>query len=235
MKAKLVSVIIPVYNGAKYLAEALDSVFAQDYRPIEVIVVDDGSTDDSATIAQSYDQVIYLHHENQGNVVARNIGLKHCSGELIAFLDADDLWVPDKLTQQTAYLESHPQAGVCFGRMRNFLQEGTLRPCWAEEGSFTGDLVAYAMGTLLTHRSVFDSVGEFNTSYSNSGADFEWLICAKEAGILIGMIDDVFLLRRIHESNMSHNLECRQTMNNYRIQLVKAVLDRRRKNSAPSN
>ena len=115
---KLASVIIPVYNGELYLAEALDSVFAQDYRPIEVIVVDDGSTDGTATVANEYSQVHYLHQPNQGPPVARNTGLSYCTGDLITLLDADDLWVPGKLSMQVAYLEAHPEAGCVIGKIR---------------------------------------------------------------------------------------------------------------------
>lgn len=163
-KPKLVSVIIPVFNGELYLAEALDSVFAQDYRPIEVIVVDDGSTDDTAAVARRYSHVYYLHQPNQGPPVARNTGLSHCKGDLIAFLDADDLWVPGKLSMQVAYLEFHPEAGCVIGRMKNFLQESIPRPSWVNDSIFSDNPDAYSLGSMLAHRWVFETVGQFNTS-----------------------------------------------------------------------
>src|SRR5213078_156464 len=107
----LVSVIIPVYNGARYLRAALESVFAQTYRPIEVIVVDDGSGDDSGVIAQSFPDVHFIHQENQGVAAARNHGFDAARGEFIAFLDQDDLWTPEKLKVQVNYLLNHPDVG----------------------------------------------------------------------------------------------------------------------------
>jgi glycosyltransferase involved in cell wall biosynthesis len=126
IEQNLVSVIVPAHNAEKFLAEALASILAQDYRPIEVIVVDDGSTDGTATIAQAYTDVRYVFQKKQGAAAARNAGLAICSGALIAFLDADDLWVPNKLSRQSAYLDEHPEA-VCvsgktfLSRKRNVL------------------------------------------------------------------------------------------------------------------
>src|SRR6476660_1471039 len=107
----LVSVIIPVYNGTCYLRAALESVFAQTYRPFEVIVVDDGSLDDSGVIAQSFDDVRYIHQENQGVAAARNNGIEVARGEFLAFLDQDDLWTPEKLKLQMGHLLSDPELG----------------------------------------------------------------------------------------------------------------------------
>src|SRR6185369_6617714 len=103
----LVSVIIPVYNGARYLGAALESVFAQTYREFEVIVVDDGSVDDSGVIAQSFPEVRYIHQANQGVAAARNHGIEAAGGEFFAFLDQDDLWNEDKLKRQVEFLLSH--------------------------------------------------------------------------------------------------------------------------------
>ena len=92
MQPKLISAIIPAYNAERYISQAIESVLAQPYRPIEIVVADDGSTDGTAAIAKSYSAVRYVYQPNQGPPVARNAGLAHSSGELIAFLDADDFW-----------------------------------------------------------------------------------------------------------------------------------------------
>ena len=92
----LVSVIIPVHNGGRHLRAALESVFAQTYRPFEVIVVDDGSVDDGGVIAQSFPDVRYIHQGNQGVAAARNNGIEAAHGEFFAFLDQDDLWTAEK-------------------------------------------------------------------------------------------------------------------------------------------
>src|SRR3982751_2380169 len=107
MELPLVSVIIPVHNGAKYLRAALESVLAQTYSPFEVIVVDDGSVDDSGVIAQSFNDVRYIHQANQGVAAARNHGIEAARGDFFAFLDQDDLWTPEKLTFEVDHLLSH--------------------------------------------------------------------------------------------------------------------------------
>lgn len=119
----LVSVIVPFLNGGKFIREALESVFSQTYRNWELILVDDGSTDSSTEIARQYAElhpgkVRYLEHEghrNRGQGASRNLGMRGAAGELFAFLDCDDVWLPQKLEQQVAILNLHPQAGMVFG------------------------------------------------------------------------------------------------------------------------
>ena len=100
LDSPLVSVIIPVYNGEKYLRESIDSIFSQTYTPIEVIVVDDGSTDQSKAIARSFPQIRYLFQNNSGHASARNRGIRAANADYISFLDSDDLWLPEKLLLQ---------------------------------------------------------------------------------------------------------------------------------------
>ena len=108
-----VSVIIPTYNSGRYIKEAIDSVLAQTYTNYEIIVVDDGSTDNTSQIVQAYgDRVHYFYQENQGVAVSRNRGLRESQGEYIAFLDHDDVFFPDKLSEQICCLEQHPEAGI---------------------------------------------------------------------------------------------------------------------------
>jgi len=105
----LVSVVIPVFNGERYLRDAVQSVLDQRYAPLEIIIVDDGSTDGTATVAQSLPEAVsYLHHTNQGPAAARNRGIEQARGGLIAFADADDLWPPAKLELQLPYLINEP-------------------------------------------------------------------------------------------------------------------------------
>lgn len=112
---KLVSVIIPTYNRAPYLARAIHSALAQEYSPIEIIVVDDGSTDDTSQVIASFrDQIISVRQNNRGVSSARNTGLKMARGEYIAFLDSDDFWAKEKLSEQVKALEEHPDCNVCY-------------------------------------------------------------------------------------------------------------------------
>ncbi len=120
-----VSVIIPTYNRAAYLLEALESVFAQTFEDYEIIVIDDGSTDDTRRVVQPLvdsGKIRYVYQENQGESAARNHGIRLAEGEYLAFLDSDDLMRPTKLEKQVAYLDAHPEAGMvhsCFERFNN--------------------------------------------------------------------------------------------------------------------
>ncbi|MCG6908815.1 MAG: glycosyltransferase [Deltaproteobacteria bacterium] len=109
----LVSVIIPTYNRGWILREAVESVLAQDYGALELIVVNDGSTDDTAVILETYEGIVVVHQARRGVSAARNRGVERARGQLIAFLDSDDLWLPEKLSVQTAFFRDHPETEVC--------------------------------------------------------------------------------------------------------------------------
>lgn len=110
----LISVIIPTHNRGRMLTEAIDSVLAQEYRPVELIIVDDGSTDNTSEVLQNYGPCLSrIRQENRGVSAARNAGISAASGEYIAFLDSDDLWLPQKLASQAAFFDHHPEALIC--------------------------------------------------------------------------------------------------------------------------
>ena len=110
---KLVSVVIPTYNRAELVLKAIDSVLCQTYKNIEIIVVDDGSTDQTAQELAVYgDRICYLYKENGGVSTARNHGIRHCKGELIAFLDSDDIFLPDKIAKQVSFIDENPGFGL---------------------------------------------------------------------------------------------------------------------------
>src|SRR5690606_20987586 len=113
----MVSVVIPAYNVGPHIAEAIESVLAQDYPQVEIVVVDDGSKDDTAeVVATRYPQVSLIRKENGGAATARNAGIRAARGEFVAFLDADDIWLPGKLTAQIDYLRAHPDVAMnCTG------------------------------------------------------------------------------------------------------------------------
>jgi glycosyltransferase involved in cell wall biosynthesis len=227
---QLISVIVPVHNGVRFLGDALASIFAQDFRPIEVIVVDDGSTDGCCAIAQSYPQVQYVYQQTQGSAVARNRGLAICKGEFIAFLDSDDLWLPNKLSIQAAYLAMHPEVGCVSGKMKNCLDPGVTCPPWIDPCTLLQSFNAIQLGTILARRSLFGAVGEFNPVYSQ-GQDLEWFIRVKESGIPVRSHAETVLLRRIHESNISHN---QSKLAEGRLRMLKESIDRRRSAGTPT-
>jgi glycosyltransferase involved in cell wall biosynthesis len=225
----LISVIVPVYNGEKYLSEALESVFAQDYRPLEVIVVDDGSTDGTAAIARRFPQVCYIYQVNQGPAVARNAALNSSRGDLITFLDADDVWAPNSLLKLADYLARHPGEDAVFGMILNFLEAGMKCPPWIDPATLEQSRDQHHLASMLARRSLFEAVGQFNCMY-RLGEDLEWLFRLKESGKAVGSLAETVLLRRVHESNISHN-QSRQAQ--IRLRMLKESIDRKRRPATP--
>ena len=198
----LVSAVIPVYNGERYLAEAIESVLAQDYRPVELVVVDDGSTDGSGDIARSYPLVRYIRQSHQGVSAARNAGIAAARGEFIAFLDADDVWTPDKLTVQMGYLLAHPDVGFAFARQRFLCEQGIEAPPWFRQDLLAQDHVGFMPSTLVARKAVFERAGGFDTALRR-GEDTEWLLRARDCGVQMGIVQETLLLRRVHSGNVS--------------------------------
>ena len=201
----LVSVVIPVYNGERFLFQAIESVLAQDYAPLEVIVVDDCSTDDSGLIAQSYPQVRYFRHEeNQGPAVARNTGIAAAGGEYLAFLDSDDLWMPTKLSQQMEVHRRHPEIGYSIVYLKHFVESGMVSPTWMRDKFLQNAMPGHLPSALVVKRDVFERIGVFDPSYSPS-EDSDWFFRAKDAGVPMMVVPETLLHRRIHNTNLTAN------------------------------
>lgn len=203
MSPALVSVIVPVYNGERYLDATLRSIYAQDYRPIEVLVVDDGSTDGTAAVARAFPEVRYFHRRNGGPAAARNTGLEHAQGELIAFLDADDLWLPGKLTLQVRYLQEHPDIRFVLTRQRVFLEPGIRKPAWVREELLANDSVAWLPSALVARKSLIIEIGGFDTRVQLN-EDVEWFFRARERGVQVGVIPEILLHKRVHDRNAGY-------------------------------
>ncbi len=215
----LISVIIPVYNGEKFLAETLESIFAQNYTPLKIFVIDDGSTDGTAGLVSTYgDRVHYIYQENQGPAAARNRGLELGDGELIGFLDADDIWLPGKLQKQIDYLHFHPSVGVVATRMEVFLSEGASWIFGLNRAYWESRPPGLLPSTLLCRRNVFDSVGCF-AEKMRLAEDTDWLFRVKEKGIPIGVVDEVLVRKRIHQTNLTRASLPSDTMDTLRNSL----------------
>ncbi len=199
----LVSVVIPVHNGERFLAEAVRSVLAQTLADLEVIVVDDGSTDTSAGIAGSFPSVRCIRLENKGVAAARNEGLRAARAERIAFLDQDDLWLSSKLERQVALLSRDPGSDCAICLEKFFIEPGTERPHWVRGEALETPVVAFEPSALLARRRAFDTVGLFDESY-RLASDADWFFRARDLGIAIGVVPELLLLRRIHGDNESH-------------------------------
>ncbi len=115
----IISIIIPCYNHGNYLEEALESIFSQQYEAVEIVVVDDGSTDNTKAVVEKYNHVKYIYQDNKGLSAARNIGIKNCSGHLLVFLDADDWLLPGALKTNLAFFESHPDVAFVSGGFKS--------------------------------------------------------------------------------------------------------------------
>lgn len=208
MKSPLISCIVPVFNGERYLGETLDSILAQSYRPLEIIIVDDGSTDGTAAVANSYGQSIrYLWQPNCGEAAARDQGLKIAQGELIAFLDADDLWHPEKLTRQSARLRERPEIDLCFTSFRNFW----IPELAEEERRYQAHPLSqlqsgWSISTLLTHRAAFTKFGNFvDDGWTLGSESMIWYLRAAERGAVIEVLPEILMYRRFHVTNVSRN------------------------------
>jgi glycosyltransferase involved in cell wall biosynthesis len=209
----LVSVVIPVFNGERFLREAVQSVLDQKYSPLEIIVVDDGSTDGTANVARSL-PVRYLHQTNQGPSAARNRGIEHAQGELIAFADADDLWPLAKLELQLPYLTEDVE--IVMGRIQQVFS--------SSEEEFGEPAFSVNLGSAVIRKTVFDRVGLFDETMRYS-EDVDWFMRAREAGVAIMTIDAVTLFYRQHEENMTRG---KSTSELNVLKALKRSLDRRR-------
>jgi len=226
----LVSVIIPVFNGERFLREAVQSVreavhvLDQKYSDVEIIIVDDGSTDGTATVARSlHETVRYLHQTNQGPAAARNRGIENAKGSLIAFADADDLWPRDKLELQLPYLISDPEIDIVLGRIQQVRLSETVNGETRAE-AFGEPAFSVNLGSAVVRKSVFDRVGLFDETMRYS-EDVDWFMRAREAGAAIVTIDAVTLFYRQHEQNMTRG---KSTSELNVLKALKRSLDRRR-------
>lgn len=221
----LVSVIVAVYNGERYLADALTSILTQTYRSLEVILVDDGSTDGSAAIAKSFPEVRYYFQENAGVGAARNHGVERGNGQFFAFLDADDLWAPEKLTRQMAAFAANPDLNMVFGYVQQFYSPELSAEERARISHGGEQLSGYVAGALLIKREALLHAGPFATHW-RVGEFIDWYVKAREQGMQSLLLPDVVLRRRIHTRNMGIREQSSRT--DY-ARIIKASLDRRRK------
>jgi glycosyltransferase involved in cell wall biosynthesis len=206
-EAALVSVIIPVYNGERYLGAALESVLTQTYRPVEIIVVDDGSTDNTAQVVQAFARrctvpLRYFHQENQGPAVARNRGIAKAAGDWSAFLDQDDIWLPPKLERQLALLRQTSEAGYVLVLQQFFLDAGFPRPSWVRLELLDKPQPGFIPSCLVVRRSLWGEIGTFATDLVTS-SDVDWFFRAHDARVPFVNVPEVLVRRRIHARNQS--------------------------------
>lgn len=197
-----VSVVIAAYNAEQYIAEAIESVLRQSSPASQIIVVDDGSTDGTRKILETFSgRIALLTQENRGQTAALNRAIGGAQGKFLAFQDADDLWAEQKLEQQLAALDAEPELGAVFGLMKQFISPDVP----AESRAAIQPAVEIAPGEIRTcmliRRSEFDRVGPFDSAYRGGVSFVEWLGRAKRMGLKIRMLDHVTVYRRLHLGN----------------------------------
>jgi glycosyltransferase involved in cell wall biosynthesis len=224
-QTRLVSVIVPVYNGEQFLAEAIESVLAQSYPSYELIVVDDGSTDRTPEIARSYPLIRYVYQTHRGSASARNRGILTARGEFLAFLDADDLWMPHKLSLQMMAFEIDPNLEIVTGYVEQFV-DPEFEPPTAQRYTFpNAPIPGYSPIAILIRRSLIDKVGLFDESYKSAEV-ISWFVEAHEKKLQILILPDLVARRRIHGNNLS--IMNREVRNKDTMQVLKNFMDRKR-------
>jgi glycosyltransferase involved in cell wall biosynthesis len=219
----VVSVVIPAYNAAGYLGEAIDSVLGQTHEQVELIVVDDGSTDDTAAVAARYEEAVRCERRpHLGHAAARNWGVGVSSGRYVGFLDADDLWEPDKLGAQLAAFAADPSLDIVFGHVVQFWSPELELPR-AESLPDVGEpMGGEHAGTMLLTRATFDEIGPFREGHE-VGNFIDWYARALDTGRTTLMLDAVVMRRRLHHTNMGRVSEPQDY-----ARLLRQVIDRRR-------
>ncbi|WP_345371223.1 glycosyltransferase family A protein [Algivirga pacifica] len=223
-KSLSISVIIPAFNADKYLYEAIQSIKKQTSPIGEIILVDDGSTDTTATIIHSqFPEVVYVKQENTGPAAARNKGLQIAKGPLIAFLDADDQWLPSKTALQLNAFQEDPSLEIVSGMTTyQFMPESMYRKELyrsAEKKTFH-----ILLSSVIVKKSVFEKTGLLDETLQLS-EDQDWFMKVRELGIKTHIIDEVVLQYRIHEKGITAN---KGTKSLGILQALKKSLDRRR-------
>lgn len=218
-----VSVIIPVYDGESFIRDSINSVISQSYDNWECVVVDDGSTDESAAIIKSFEQVVYVQQEHQCVAAARNRGVRQASGDYLAFLDADDIWDLDKLKIQVDFMERNLEVDYSVTRHSIFLDHELKElPAWVRTERQEAETTAYIPSALLVRRSVFDAVGGFDETY-RIGDDSDWFLRARDAGFRVGILEKNLLYKRVHNRCLTSQTEiCRKEL----LKSIKASLKR---------
>ena len=227
MDNHLISCIVPVYNSERFLGETLDSILAQSYQSLEVIVIDDGSTDNTAKIAQGYgDRICYQWQPNRGSASAKNHALRLAVGKFVAFLDADDLWLPEKLKRQMALFRDHPNTDLCFTQFQNFwMPEREEEARKYSKHPLSQPLSAWSIATLLTYRSIFERFCSFDEELRGN-ENMIWFLNAARQGARIEIVNEVLMRRRLHGGNRSRRPQDRSS--EFLLPILKAWRDYKR-------
>lgn len=224
-----ISVIIPAYNAERYLGEAIESILKQTLPVSEIIVVDDGSTDGTASVARSYDSVIYLSHKQSGSGAARNLGVQRASGEWLSFLDADDLWHPEKLRRQFEAFRGDSPPSLVFSQIVEFTSADLSSEAASQLQPRTEPMPGLLCSSMVISRTDFLATGGFPTELK-LGEFIAWYDIATNMGLKPFIIPEVLVFRRLHETNQGR--QNRGHLSQFAL-IAKWALERKRGNANP--
>jgi len=227
MNNPLVSCIVPVFNGELYIKEALKSIHLQTYRPLEILVIDDGSTDNTKEVVKNLGiSVQYIVQPNMGPAAARNHGISLAKGDFVAFLDSDDLWHQEKLTKQMARFQAKPEVEVCVTHISHFADTEEGRKDILNQGQRRlHNVPGYVTQTLLCRRTTFGKVGIFDANLRHGDAN-DWFVRVADNDLKLELLHEVLVYRRLHATNFSSGGIF--TSMDEHLKIIKASLDRRR-------
>lgn len=217
----MVSIIIPTYNCAKYILEAINSVLNQTYQNLEIIIINDGSTDNTQELVQSYinnfnEKIKYIYQENNGHAVARNVGILNSNGEYIAFLDADDIWLPNRLEEGVKILDNCPDIALVHARTIRVSEEGKPVINLVRNKNFlSGNIFEnlflrkahISSPTVLVRRECFRQLGLFDENLARFGSEDKELWLRITKNYYVDYLDKVLAYYRVRENSQSKNIQ----------------------------
>lgn len=224
-----VSCVIPVFNGERFLPEAIESVLAQGRSDIEIIVVDDGSTDGTRQAAARFEQVVYIRQDNAGPPSARNLGIRRACGDFVAFLDSDDLWHAQKTAIQLERFEARPELAICTAHMQNFWSAEVEHELATLQNDRLTEVQPNLGSSFVARRSVFETIGLLDTRFKHRDIQ-ELILRAADGGLATECLPDILVKRRIHDANISRHRSDAGDLE--LVAIARARIARRRANPA---
>jgi len=227
LQKQKISTITTVYNCENYIKEAIISIVQQNYQPMEIIIVDDGSTDNTKQEIKklNLDNINYIYQRHQGIAIAMNHGIKNATGEYFAFLDADDMWSASKTTLQLKYLTENDSVDAVFGYVQNFYSPEIMSEIASKIHCPPDPMPGFSSQSMLIKRSAFHKVGYFTETWQR-GAFIDWYLRAQDLKLNIQLLPDVVVKRRLHKTNIG--ITAKNHQNDF-VKILKVALDRRRK------
>ena len=208
---------MPAYNAAKYIKETIESVLSQSYSDWELIIIDDGSTDNTLVIVKQYAtsnaQIRYIYQENKGQSFARNRGIEEAKGKYIAFLDADDLFLPTKLEKQIKFLENNPECGVSYCKIYHFFEDNKQKLFYNSQPHYSGDIFEKVLAqnfvnplAVVLRKEILDKYGAFKEDWRRVDEQYLWVKLAF-SGVKFCYLDNPLAYYRVHSQSLSNQAQ----------------------------